>query len=155
MEIENVFDLNNDNEFYLVSKKILPKIMLSVMKVKKLIDNDKNISVATAVKKIGISRSSYYKYCSYIHDINKTIKNKITLHIQVKNIIGSLSHLTQIISKNKYNILTITQPASFDDKNDIIITIEVEKNSNNINSLLKDLEASNQTKFVEIISTNE
>ena len=155
MQSENSINFNDENEFYLVSKKVLPKIMLSVIEVKKILDNNTNVKIATAVKKVGISRSSYYKYCQYIHCLNKSIGKKITLHIQAKNIIGSLSELTKIISKNKYNILTITQPASYDDKNDITISIEANKKSTNIDTLLNDLKKSNQTKFVEIISTNE
>ena len=155
MKSDNNVNLKDENEFYLVSKKVLPKIMLSVMEVKKILNNNVNIKITTAVKKVGISRSSYYKYCEYIHSLNKSIGEKITLHIQAKNIIGSLSELTKIISKNKYNILTISQPASYDDKNDITISIEANKKSTNIDTLLNDLKRSNQTKFVEIISTNE
>ena len=48
-------------EYYIVDKRILPNSIQSVIKVNDLVQHSK-ISKYEAIKKVGISRSTYYKY---------------------------------------------------------------------------------------------
>ena len=52
-------------EFYIVDKKILPTSIQKVIEVNELINSEK-ISKYEAIKEVGISRSTYYKYKDYI-----------------------------------------------------------------------------------------
>ncbi len=48
--------------YYVVRKRALPEVLLKVVEVNRLLDTRKAASVQEAVDKVGISRSSYYKY---------------------------------------------------------------------------------------------
>ena len=48
-------------KYYVVKQKALPEVLLKVAEANRLIENQ-NISIADATEKVGISRSSYYKY---------------------------------------------------------------------------------------------
>lgn len=51
----------NDIKYYVVKQKALPEVLLKVAEVNRLIEI-KGIPIADATEKVGISRSSYYKY---------------------------------------------------------------------------------------------
>ena len=48
--------------YFVVKRRALPEILLKVVEVNRLLDTQKAASVQEAVDKVGISRSSYYKY---------------------------------------------------------------------------------------------
>ena len=48
--------------YYVVKQRALPEVLLKVVDAKKLIDSEKVDSVQEAVDRVGISRSSFYKY---------------------------------------------------------------------------------------------
>ena len=48
-------------KYYVVKQKALPEVLLKVAETNRIIETE-NISVADATEKVGISRSSYYKY---------------------------------------------------------------------------------------------
>lgn len=58
--------------YYIVRGDDLPEVFLKVMEVKRLLDQGRARSVNEAVKKVGISRSAYYKYRKSIRAL-KTI----------------------------------------------------------------------------------
>lgn len=96
-------------EYYIVNKNILPNSIQSVIKVNELIQKTK-ISKYEAIKKIGISRSTYYKYKDYIKPFFESGKNKIySMHITIRDISGSLSSILDIIAKENINVLTVVQ----------------------------------------------
>ena len=65
----------DNKEFYIVDKRILPKSIQNVIKVNDLILKTK-MSKYSAIKKVGISRSTYYKYKDYIKPFTKMEKTK-------------------------------------------------------------------------------
>ena len=48
--------------YFVVKQRALPEVLLKVVEANRLIDTQKVASVQEAVDKVGISRSSYYKY---------------------------------------------------------------------------------------------
>ena len=59
-------------DYYVVKKKALPEVLLSVVEAKRLLETRKVSNVQEAVDAVGISRSSFYKYKDDIfrfHDI--------------------------------------------------------------------------------------
>ena len=67
-------------EFYIVDKRILPKSIQNVIKVDDLIAKTK-MSKYAAIKKVGISRSTYYKYKDFIkasEDMIKKVDKMVT-----------------------------------------------------------------------------
>ena len=54
--------MSEKNNYFLVKKKALPDVLLKVVEAKRLLEADKNLTVQAAMNRVGISRSSYYKY---------------------------------------------------------------------------------------------
>ena len=99
----------DNKEFYIVDKRILPKSIQNVIKVNDLISKTK-ISKYSAIKKVGISRSTYYKYKDFIKPFCEGGDDRIySLHLSVKDRVGMLSEVLDAISKEKINILTVVQ----------------------------------------------
>ncbi|MEG1365007.1 MAG: ACT domain-containing protein, partial [Cetobacterium sp.] len=70
---------NDKREYYIVDRRILPNSIQSVIMVNDLVQQEK-ISKYEAIKKIGISRSTYYKYKDCIFPAKERISSKkITL----------------------------------------------------------------------------
>ena len=53
-------------DYLIVSKKILPEYYSKVVEARILLESSQCKSVSDAVKRVGISRSTYYKYKDYI-----------------------------------------------------------------------------------------
>ena len=99
----------DNKEFYIVDKRILPKSIQNVIKVNDLISKTK-ISKYSAIKKVGISRSTYYKYKDFIKPFYEGGDDRIySLHLSIKDRVGILSEVLDAISKEKINVLTIVQ----------------------------------------------
>ena len=49
-------------DYLIVHKDVLPDVFEKVVQVKKMMEQGEEIQVSDAVKKVGLSRSTYYKY---------------------------------------------------------------------------------------------
>ena len=58
------------SKYLLVDKSILPDYYEKVIEARTLISSGKAADVSEAVKMVGISRSTYYKYKDYVFPIN-------------------------------------------------------------------------------------
>ena len=101
-------------EFYIVDKRILPKSIQNVIKVDDLIAKTK-MSKYAAIKKVGISRSTYYKYKDYIKPFYEDGEDKVYgLHLSLQDRVGILSDVLDVIAHEKISILTVVQNMSVD-----------------------------------------
>lgn len=145
---------NNEN-LYLLTRKAMPEVLLDVLKVKELIENY-NSSVTSATNKIGISRSTYYKYCDEVFKYDSIPNTKaITLEILTVDKIGTLSIITNTISKNNFNILTINQFPPVKNSSMINISIINTNEKCNLNNLIEEINKIENIKEVKIKSINE
>ena len=49
-------------KFYVLTEQAVPEVLLKVVEAKKLVETGREESVQKAVEKVGLSRSSFYKY---------------------------------------------------------------------------------------------
>lgn len=134
------------NNLYLISGKALPKVLDLVLKTKDLIET-KNYSISNATKQIGISRTTYYKYCNEIFYYDKNSENS-TYKIDILNIdkVGVLSKITEAISKNKFNILTINQNNPIKGNTKISVNVIM---TNNTCSIVKLVDEIKKVKYIK------
>ena len=52
----------DESKYFLVKKKAVPEVLLKVVEAKKLLESNKNLTIQEVAEKVGISRSSYYRY---------------------------------------------------------------------------------------------
>lgn len=96
--------------YYIVDKDVLPEVFLKVVEAKQLLETGKVVTVQEATDKVGISRSSFYKYKDAIFPFyDKSKGQTITLLIQLEDQAGKLSDVLNLIAEAGANILTINQ----------------------------------------------
>ncbi len=64
--------------YYIVRGADLPEVFLKVMEVKRLLDQGRAPSVNEAVKRVGLSRSAYYKYRQSIRALKTLEEGAVT-----------------------------------------------------------------------------
>ncbi|MGL6173922.1 MAG: ACT domain-containing protein [Cellulosilyticaceae bacterium] len=102
--------MKQKNQFYVISKDVLPEVFIKVMEAKELLETEKLLTVQEATERVGISRSSFYKYKDAIMPFyEKGSGHTITILIHLKDKSGMLSHLLNYIAETGANVLTINQ----------------------------------------------
>lgn len=102
--------MKQNKQFYIIDKDILPEVFLKVMEVKNLLETEKVLTVQEATERIGISRSSFYKYKDSIMPFYEKGRGQtITILIRLKDETGRLSELLNDIADLGANVLTINQ----------------------------------------------
>lgn len=144
-------NLNTTDDYILVSKKILPKVIDDVLKAKKILDEE-GITILEAVKKVGISRTSFYKYCDTVFTFDNFVKEgALKIHITVNDKVGVLSEITKLISKHNYNILTANQDEPLDGISDITISIAPKDNATVINKVIDDIKKHENVRKIKLM----
>ena len=142
-----------NSKYLLVDKKILPSYYDKVIEARTLLQSGKIKDVSEAVKAVGISRSTYYKYKDYIFSTNVDTDGR-------KAIISfTLSHkpgiLSEVISKLSYygaNILTITQNLPINSRAHVVVTLDISCLSIEIDTLVREINAIDKVSGTKLIS---
>lgn len=141
--------MDKESKYYVVRKKAVPEILIKVMEAKNILNFDKKMSISEAVSRVGISRSSFYKYKDDIFLFNDTSKGKtITLVMQILDRSGFLSEILAIVAGYEANILTIHQSIPLNGRASVSLSIEFSKNSFDISKLMEELE--NKEGIIEV-----
>lgn len=113
------------NPFLIVNKAILPDYYEKVVIARNLVDDGMDVSKAT--KKVGISRSTYYKYKDYIFfpQQDESGGKKAVISILLKHEKGILSEVLNDLSNVNANILSITQSMIVNKKASVEITLDI------------------------------
>lgn len=98
------------NKFLVVDTRVLPDIFTKVIETKRLLKTGESKNIQQAVKKIGISRSAFYKYKDSVFPFyEKNITKVVTIAFLLKHESGILSKILDTIANANGNILTINQ----------------------------------------------
>ena len=100
--------MSESTGYYVVRKQAVPEVLLKVVEAKRLLESGRVRTVNEAVERLGISRSSFYKYKEDIYEFHDSLQGTtLTLTFQMNDELGLLSDVLGIISKFGANILTI------------------------------------------------
>ena len=84
--------MEDKSKYFVVKQKAVPEVLLKVVEAKKLLETVRAITVQEAADRVGISRSSFYKYKDDIFPFYDNTKGKtITLVVQMDDRQGLLS----------------------------------------------------------------
>lgn len=96
--------------YFIVEAGALPEIFLKVAEAKRLLETGEVDTVNTATRRVGISRSAFYKYKDAVRPFNDMLHGRIvTFQILLKDEPGVLSAVLNIFAQSGGNILTINQ----------------------------------------------
>ena len=85
--------------YLIVSKNILPDVYERVIEARNLINSGSVKSISEAVKAVGISRSTYYKYKDYVFSPDEnSIGRKAVVSMMLKHEKGVLSNVLYYLS---------------------------------------------------------
>lgn len=94
----------------LVQADVLPEVFSKVLAAKQLLQDGTVKSTAEAAKRVGISRSAFYKYRDTVFAYNRRQDGQIlTLHFVLNDKTGVLSALLTAFASAGANILTVNQ----------------------------------------------
>jgi len=114
-----------DPRYYIVEASALPDVFLKVAEVKRMLVTGEADKVSEATRKVGISRSAFYKYKDSILPFQNLMAGRIiTFQVLLQDTAGLLSELLQVFSANGANILTINQTIPVSGVASITITAE-------------------------------
>lgn len=103
------------SQLIVVDSQILPDVFIKVLDVKKLMAQKGEKSFASACKRIGISRSAYYKYKDSVFSYDELFSRKIVnLYLLLSDSPGVLSSVLVFLNSLHANILTVNQSIPVD-----------------------------------------
>jgi len=130
-----------NEEYYIVKKTALPEFFSKVVEARDMVNSGAVKDVSEAVKVVGISRSTYYKYKDQIFlpsqgdMIKKAVISMILNHEK-----GTLSRVLNYFSSYNANILTITQNPPIGGRAIVVVSMDISSLSTDISTLLIELE---------------
>lgn len=145
--------MNNNSDYYIVDKKVLPEIFTKVIEAKMLMESGTFKTVQEAVLHVGISRSAFYKYRDFVFVLNENSRGKtVTIGINLIDTSGLLSNVLNVIAGEGANILTINQTIPINNIANVTITIETGNMDIELNELVNKLKNISGVQTLKIIA---
>lgn len=143
-------------KYLIVDKAILPDYFEKVIEARTLLRDGKFQNVSEAVKEVGISRSTYYKYKDYIKPFFESGKDKVfSIHMSLVDKPGILASILNIIAGEDMNVLTIVQNIAVDGIAKSTISIQTTENMlRKIEGMLEKISEVDGVKDLRIIGSN-
>ena len=140
-------------DYYVVKKKALPEVLLKVAEAKWLLDSERVSTIQEAADKVGISRSSFYKYKDDIFPFHESSMGRsITIMLQLDDEPGVLSGILKCVADYQANILTIHQAIPINGVTSVTMSIEVLRSTGDVSELMNALEQIGGVHYLKILS---
>lgn len=143
-----------EGQFYLVREDVLTESMLKMLEAKRLLASGEEKTIQEATKRVGLSRSAYYKYKDAVFPFESIARERVlTIFIQLEDRKGSLAILLKIISEAKCNVLTIHQTIPVQGRANITLSLDVTEMKMKMEEFMQRLKAPNFIDSVHLISS--
>lgn len=140
-------------KYFVVKQRAVPEVLLKVVEAKKLLESEQVMTVQEAAERVGLSRSSFYKYKDDILPFYDNTKGKtVTFVMQMDDRQGLLSHLLHIVAVYRANILTIHQSIPVNGVASLTLSVEVRADTGNISRMLEEMEDQQGIHYVKILA---
>lgn len=141
-----------DKKFYMVSEDILPESILNTAVAKEMLAKGEADNIMDAVDKIGMARSTFYKYKDGVYSFfNADNLDIINISMMLKNVSGVLSGVLNCVASLEANVLTINQNLPIHGVAYVTLSISIEEMTVSIDNLLAALKELTGVITVEII----
>ena len=145
--------MEDKSNYFVLKQRAVPEVLLRVVEAKRLLESERAITVQEATDRVGISRSSFYKYKDDIFPFYDNAKGKtITLVIQMDDEQGLLSDLLHVVAIYKANILTIHQSIPVNGVAMLTLSVEVQNHTGNVSSMIEEMENMSGIHYVKILA---
>ena len=128
-----------DSRYLIVDKKILPEYFEKVVEASRLLAEGEAPDISEAVRKVGISRSTYYKY------------KRAIISMQLRHETGVLEKLIRVIASHSYSIWTINQSPPVNNIATIMIALNMDDATCGLEQLILDMRETEGIKKANLI----
>lgn len=141
------------DKYLIVSKEILPEVFDKVIEARNYINDGTAKGISEAVKMVGISRSTYYKYKDFVFSpSDNTTGRKAVIALMLRHKRGVLSEVLNILSSEKANIITMNQNIPINEKASVNISIDVSEMLVSVDDLILKLKSNSEVISVKLLS---
>lgn len=145
--------MSEKTTYFVLKEKAVPEVLRKVVEAKRLIESGRCISVQEATDRVGISRSSFYKYKEDIFPFHDNVKGKtITMVIQLEDEPGILSEILQTVARYHANILTIHQSIPVNGIASLTLSVDVLPETGNVSEMVEVMEKTQGIQYVKILA---
>ena len=142
-----------NTKYLVIDKDILPDVFEKVIEAKELLSSGEVVEITEAVKRVGISRSTFYKYRSHVFTLNeKSAGKRVTLAFLLNHTQGILSNVLKTISDSGGNVLTINQDIPINDVANVSITFEMNKLKISLEEMVEEIRGIKGVKKLVIVT---
>ncbi len=133
--------------YFVVKKRALPDVLLN-----RLLETQKAASVQEAVERVGISRSSYYKYKEDIFPFHDSAQGTtITLSCRMDDKPGLLSDVLKVVADFGANILTIHQTIPINGIATLSLSIQILDTTSDVSAMVSEIEKRSGVHNVKVL----
>ena len=127
--------------YYLVKEKAVPEVLLKVVEVKRILEAEKTTTVQDAAERVGISRSSFYKYKEDILPFREQAQGRtVTFVLQIDDRPGILSDVLKAVAEVQGNILTIHQSIPINGIATLTLSVEILPDAGDVEGMVELIE---------------
>ena len=143
------------SSYLIVERSALPDYFLKVVEARRLLESGAYAQVSDAVRAVGISRSTYYKYKDKIMEPTQlNIGRRASLMLTLTHEAGMLSRVLNAVSDFGANILTITQSLPVHGKASIMLTLDMAAADKPIEKLIEILQTTPGVEKVRLLAVD-
>ena len=125
------------DDYYVIHKKVLPDYFEKVIEIKEIISLGVNIS--DACKKVGLSRSTFYKYKDYVNKPSMKVGKRIILSLKLVDEPGAFSNILNEVALNNANVLAINQEVPIHNIAFVTLTITMANSNISVQTFIEEL----------------
>ena len=141
------------SKYYVVSGDIFPYVLDQVMQAGFLLQSGKAKRISEAVKMVGISRGTYYKYKDAVFSFNAEQSNrKAIISMILRNEKGTLSKVLSLVSVKQVNVLAINQTIPINGIANVALTLDISDLEISIQSLVSLIEAMPMVEKADLVA---
>lgn len=141
------------NKYFVVKQKAVPEVLLKVVEAKRLLESEKAITIQEATDRVGISRSSFYKYKDDIFPFHENAKGRtITMVLQLDDEPGLLSDILKTVAEYHANILTIHQSIPVNGVATLTLSVEVLPSTDDVSQMIEEMERQKGIHSIKILA---
>ena len=137
-------------EFLIIEKNILPEHFGMVIEIKDLINEGMNIS--EACKKVGLSRSTFYKYKDFVFLTIGLTSRKANILVKMKEK-GSLIELLSLLEELNVSTLNIHKESLVNGIQELFLTVSSDNIIIDYNNVVKDIRRLKNVKEVLLLAS--
>jgi len=145
--------MEEDDRYYVVKKRALPEVLWKVVEAKRLLETGRVGTINEAVDRIGLSRSSFYKYKDDILPFHENMKGKtFTYVLQMEDMPGVLSGVLKKIADYRMNLLTIHQAVPINGVATLTLSVDVLRESGDVAAMVGEIEAMEGIYYMKVLA---